>query len=180
MLGSWKINVDVNGMPEKVATAVGKLNELVGAEYAPIAYLGSQVVHGINHAVLAEQTLICGKDVKNVVLVIFNEQANAIDLTLVSIERVVEGAPKGVLGGTEVDPKTDIPVDAKAVFAKGIAGFVGSKLEPFALLATQVVSGVNYIYAVEVTPVVENPESKISIITVNNLSGSISFDDILN
>ena len=50
MVGNWEINVNVNGMPQKVASAVSKLNTtLMGAEYDPIAYLGSQVVNGTNH-----------------------------------------------------------------------------------------------------------------------------------
>ena len=65
ILGGWNIGVVTGGMPQKVATAFGKLAEqLIGCEYTPIAYLGSQQVNGINHAVLAEQTVITGKDTK--------------------------------------------------------------------------------------------------------------------
>lgn len=53
MVGEWKVEVNVGGMPQKVATAMGEIN-MLGAEYEPIAYLGSQVVNGVNHAVLAE------------------------------------------------------------------------------------------------------------------------------
>jgi hypothetical protein len=74
-------------MPEKIATAVGDL-KIVGAEYTPIAYLGSQVVNGINHAVLAEQLVVAGKDTKNVVVIMFNERPEGV--TLVGIERVLE------------------------------------------------------------------------------------------
>ena len=81
LVGGWSVDVVVGGMPEKVATAFASLNELAGAEYTPIAYLGSQLVNGVNHAVLAEQLLITGKDTKNVVLVIFNEKES--DCTLV-------------------------------------------------------------------------------------------------
>ena len=71
--GGWSVNVEVGKMPQKVATAFSKLGDLVGASYTPIAYLGSQVVNGINHAVLAEQTVLTGKDTKNIVVIIFNE-----------------------------------------------------------------------------------------------------------
>jgi hypothetical protein len=180
MLGSWNINVVVDGMPEKVATAVSKLNEqLLGAEYTPIAYLGSQVVNGTNHAVLAEQLLITGRDTKNVVLIIFNEKPSSgiEDLTLVAIERVVEGGEG--MGAVEVNVKTDIPVDAKEAFASVIGGFVGSDVEPFALLATQVVNGVDYIFAAEVTSVTAAPAKKVCKVTVNELNKTVSFVDIL-
>lgn len=75
MLGSWDVKVVVGSLPEKVATAVGELGEkLIGAEYTPIAYLGSQLVNGTNHAVLAEQVLTTGRDTKNIVVLTFNEK----------------------------------------------------------------------------------------------------------
>ena len=179
MVGSWNVDVTVGKLPQKVATAFASLSEtLLGAEYTPIAYLGSQVVNGVNHAVLAEQLVITGKDTKNVVVIIFNEKPGSMDpLTLVSIDRVVEsGAP---MGGTKVDVKTELSAEDKAVFEKGMGGFVGSKVEPFALLATQVVKGVDYIFAAEVTPVVENPTKKVALVTVNTLTPGAQFVDLL-
>lgn len=178
-LGSWKVKVTVDAMPQKVATAIGELAEqLIGCEYKPIAYLGSQVVNGTNHAVLAEQTVITGKDTKNVVVLIFNEKPNEMKATLVNIERVVEQG--GELGGIAVDVKTDIPEDAKKAFDDAFEGFIGSKIEPFALLGTQVVKGVNYIFAAEVTPVVPDAESKVCLITVNGMTGDKAFADLLD
>lgn len=176
-LGSWNINVVTGGMPEKVATAVGKLNELVGCEYAPIAYLGSQIVNGTNHAVLCEQTVLTGKDTKNVVLVIFNEKPGDIDLTLVDIERVVESG--GEAGGIVVAATTDIPAEAKEALDAVLEGFVGSKVEPFAYLGSQVVKGVNHIFAAELTPVVENPEKRVVLVIANSMTGELSFTDLL-
>lgn len=178
-LGSWKINVILNAMPEKIATAVGKLSEqLIGAEYTPIAYLGSQQVNGINHAVLAEQTILTGKDTKNVVVLIFNEKPNELEATLVNIERVVESGE--ALGGINVNVKTEIPEDAQETFNTVFEGFVGSNVKPFALLGTQVTNGVNYIFAAEVTSVTAEPVTKVAIVTVNSLENTIAFADLLD
>ena len=175
-LGSWEVKVAVDAAPQKVATAIGALSEqLVGAEYTPIAYLGSQVVNGINHAVLAEQTILTGRDTKNVVLLIFNEKG--MDCTLVNIERVVEGGVGD--GGVEDNVKTDIPDDAKAEFDKVLGNFVGSTVEPFALLATQVVKGIDYKFAATVTPVIPEAKTSVAVVTVNSLAGTVSFQDIL-
>lgn len=175
-VGSWNVNVSIGSMPEKVATAIGKLGEtLVGAEYTPIAYLGSQLVNGTNHAVLAEQLLITGKDTKNIVVLIFNEKG--MDCNLVNIERVVEGGAE--FGGTQIVGTTDIPADAQKVFDKALAGFVGSTVKPFALLATQVVDGVNYIFAAEVTTLALEAEKKLAVVTVNSITGNVAFTDIL-
>ena len=178
MVGSWNVKINTNCMPQKVATAIGALAEqLMGAEYEPIAYLGSQVVNGTNHAVLAKQTILSGRDTTNVVVLIFNEKPNDMKATLVSIERVVEGGAP--LGGIHVDPKTEIPADAKEAWDTAFANFVGSKVEPAALLATQVVNGVNYIFVAEIAPLVPNAVSKVVLVTVNPTAGTLSFADLL-
>lgn len=174
MVGSWKINVAVGSMPQKVASAVSKLSEnLVGAEYTPIAYLGSQVVNGTNHAVLAEQVVVTGRDTKNIVMLIFNEKPNDMEATLVNIERVVEGGAP--MGGVNVNPMTEIPADAMKEWNTAFEGRVGIKAEPFALLATQVVKGTNFIFAATVTPVYPDAETTVSIITINTMTGTIAF-----
>lgn len=178
MFGSWKINVVKNGMPQKVATAFAKLGEtIIGAEYEPIAYLGEQTVNGVNHAVLARQILITGRDTENIVVIIFNERPDSMEATLVSIERVVEGGM--ALGGVQIFNGVDIPEDAKNVFDAAFKNFVGSKVEPIALLGTQVVNGVNYIFAATLEPVTPNPEKKVAIVVVNSTSGSVAIDDML-
>ena len=173
-LGSWEVNVSVGSMPEKVASAVADL-QLDGAEYTPIAYLGSQVVNGINHAVLAEQLLITGKDTKNVVVLIFNEKG--MECNLVNIERVVESYDG--MGGTVVDVKTEIPEDAQKAFDNVLATFTGSNVKPFALLATQVVKGINYVFAAELDLVTKEPVKKVAIVVINDLLKTVSFTDIL-
>ena len=174
MLGSWNVDIQVGALPQKIASAFGNL-ELVGAEYSPIAYLGSQVVNGVNHAVLAEQLLTVGKDVKNIVLMIFNEKGN--DITLSNIERVVEQG--GQMGGIQVDVHYEIPDEAKIAFAKVFDGYVGANIDLKVYLGSQVVKGVNYIMLAEVDPVVQNPQKEVALITVNALTDEASFVDIL-
>ena len=178
-VGSWDVKVVVNSYPQKVATALGNLkDELLGVVYEPIAYLGSQVVNGTNHAVLAEQTVLTGRDTKNIVVLIFNEKPTDVDsATLVGIDRVVQSG--GPLGGTSIDAKTEIPEDAMKVWENAFDGFVGSKVEPFALLGTQLTNGVNYIFAAKMTPVTLEPVSKIVLVTINEAIKGASFVDIL-
>lgn len=176
MIGNWEININVNGMPQKIASAVSKLSEtLVGAEYDPIAYLGSQQVNGINHAVLAEQTIVTGRDSKNIVMLIFNEKPNEREATLVSIDRIVEGGD--ALGGTQINATTVIPEEAMNEWRTAFEGFLGSDVIPFALLATQVVKGTNFIFAATLTPVVPDAKSKVVIVTLNSMTGTLTFAD---
>ena len=177
MVGTWDVNVTVGGMPEKLATAFAEFaNSIVGSDYTPIAYLGSQIVNGINHAVLAEQLLTTGKDTKNVVLIIFNEKEDKF--TVVNIERVVEGGEE--FGGANVDVKTDIPAEAFAAFNKVLGSFVGADVNPFALLATQITRGTDYIFAATVSPVIDGKTvDNVAVVTVNELNNVASFCDIL-
>lgn len=180
-LGGWTANVIVGGMPEAIATAIGKLAEqLIGAEYTPIAYLGSQVVNGTNHAVLAEQTILSGKDTKNIVVLVFNEkqvQGELPEVTLVNIERVLEGGAP--MGGLQINASTEIPAEAQEAFDSVMKGFVGSDVKPFAYLGSQVVKGINYVFAAEVTPVYPDAETHIAIVTVNSMVDKIAFADLL-
>ena len=177
MVGNWEVKVNTNGMPQKVATAFAKLAEtLIGAYYELIAYIGSQVVNGVNHAVLAKQTILTGKDTKNIVVIIFNEKPNEMEATLVSIERVVEGGLP--MGGTHIaDVSADIPEEAMTAWNEA---FVGSKVEPFAYLGNQVVNGVNHIFAATSTPVVPDATSKVAIVIVNSLTKEVTFTDLMN
>lgn len=176
MLGSWKVNIQVGKYPQKVASAISNIT-ILGAEYTPIVYLGSQEVNGVNHAVLAEQLVTTGKDSKNAVVMIFNEKPNDTVATLVNIERVVESG--GSLGGINVDVKTDIDEDAKKAFEEAMQGYVGMKVEPFALLGTQVTKGTNYIFAVKMSPVVAEPTDNVGILVVNNLTKTLTFKELL-
>ena len=179
MVGNWNVDVHVGAnLPQKVQSAFDGLREtLLGAEYEALAYLGSQVVNGTNHAVLAEQTVLSGRDTKNVVVVIFNEKPNDMNLTLVNIERVIEsGAP---MGGIVVDPKTEIPAEAQAAWDTAFEGFVGSKVTPFAYLGSQVVKGTDYIFVAEIVPMTRESNAKVAIVTVNGLTKQVTFSDLL-
>lgn len=181
MVGSWEVNVSIDGMPEKVATAVSELDSMAGAEYTPIAYLGSQVVNGTNHAVLAEQTIVCGKDVKNVVLLIFHETKEGV--TLANIERIVEGGAE--FGGVQINVEKgdEINKTAQQLLDEAFGGFCGTVVEPIALLGTQIVRGTNYIFVCEVHPAIfaeDDKRSKVKLITLNDMGSEPTSVDILS
>jgi len=173
-VGEWTIDVNTSGMPQTVATAMANL-EILGATYTSIAYLGSQVVNGVKHAVLASQTITDIKGTTNIVILEFLEKDGKT--ILVSIDPVLsEGAQ---CGGTEIDVKTDIPKSLLLVFNKVMEGFVGSKVVPFAYLGSQVTTGVDYIFAATVTAVTPDADTTVSLVSVNPLTKEITFQTIL-
>ena len=169
MYGNWNINI-INTMPQVIATAFADLSDkLVGAEYTFIAYFGSQIANGTNHAVLAEQLITTGKDSKNIVVMIFNEKPEGV--VLVSIDRVLESG--GLLGGTSIDVRFNIAGVAKDVWEDAFKDFVGSKITPCALLGTQILTGTKYIYLATIGV------KSVVVVTVDVMFNKTSFVDIL-
>ena len=74
-------------MPQQAASAWAKVDELVGANYIPIAYVGTQQVKGVNHIFIAKQTMILAEPVRHIVLA----KVNAFngDYKVVSIEQII-------------------------------------------------------------------------------------------
>ncbi len=177
-VGAWKVEPVVGAMPQKVATAVGELGEtMLGAKYEPIAYLGSQLANGVNHAVLAKQTIVAGVDTVNVVLLKFSEKE--MDCSLYAVEPVMQGG--AAFGGFTVDPKAgkDIPEDAMKTFKDVTEGWVGVKLDPIALLGSKVTKGVDLVFLAKVTPVYPDAEATAKLVVVNGLTKTIDFVDVL-
>ena len=173
--GKWEAKFSKN-FPQKIASAVsGELN-LVGATYEAFAYLGSQTVTGVNHAVLAEQTVLCGKDVKNAVMLIFNEKSDSMDVSLTDIRRIVEAG--GELGGPQVAVSLDVPAEAQKALDEALEGWVGTSIKPVAYLGQQVTKGTDFILLAEVTPVVPDATADLAIITVNGLDKRVRFDKL--
>ena len=80
---------DVKGvaLPQKAQSAfTAVMSDIVGADYEPIAYLGSQVVNGTNYKVLAIKTPVVPNGEKSFVKIIINEGTDKTT-RLVSISR---------------------------------------------------------------------------------------------
>ena len=86
ILGGWNID-EMKGinLPQKVQSAFTAVTgELVGADYMPVLYVGSQVVNGMNYCVLALQTIITANPEKRLVKMVINVDTNGV-ATLVSV-----------------------------------------------------------------------------------------------
>ena len=94
----------------------------------------------------------------------------------------VGASADGLLGGWQVCEDPTVTKKAQAVLDKALEGFVGSHVEPAALLATQVVAGTNYCFLCRVTPVVPNAQSAWCLVYVYHaLDGSariLEFQDV--
>ena len=81
MLGGWNINdISPCNLPQRVASAfTGALEGFLGASYEPLLYVGSQVVNGMNYAVIAKETTpTAGGSYEHIALIVVNEKAGII------------------------------------------------------------------------------------------------------
>lgn len=180
-LGAWEIHVNTEAMPEKIATAFDGLNQKwLGAKYRPIAYLGSQLVNGTNHAILGQQTMIDADNTKNVVLAVFNEpifKGKIVEATLVYLEHILDTF--SACGEIHVNDDFKITVEAQTAFDALIEKCTGVKVEPFAFLATQVTTDVNYFFAAVVTSLTNPTTQNVDLVMVSPNSYTITLDIII-
>ena len=76
ILGGWNLE-EIKGcnLPQKVQTAFTAVtSELVGADYEPVAYLGSQTVNGTNYRILALMKPVTLNSEKRLVKMIIHEE----------------------------------------------------------------------------------------------------------
>lgn len=76
ILGGWNLD-EIKGcnLPQKIQTDFTAVtSELVGADYEPIAYLGSRVVNGTNYRVLALMRPVVANAEKKIVKMIIHEE----------------------------------------------------------------------------------------------------------
>ena len=104
---------------------------------------------------MCKQILVVNEDVKSIVLVILNEKPGDVAAETFSIVEISTFMSNGgALGGLNIAPTTNIPAEAQAIFDKHFGGFLGANNKAFALLATQLVHGGAYVFAVESSMVV--------------------------
>ena len=88
-LGSWNYDdVKSCNLPQKAQSAFTAVTGgLVGADYMPIAYAGSQAVNGTNYCVIAVQTVITATPERRLVKMIVNVDASG-KASLVSVSGI--------------------------------------------------------------------------------------------
>ena len=88
-LGAWNVD-EMKGcnLPQKVASAFTAVTgELVGADYMPVLYVGSQIVNGMNYCVLAKQTIITATPEYRLVKMVINVDTKGV-ASLVSVSGI--------------------------------------------------------------------------------------------
>ena len=89
MLGGWNFD-EVKGvnLPQKAQSAFTEVtSELLGANYEPVLYAGSQVVNGVNYCIFALQTSLTAHPEQRLMKMIINVdgkgKANLVSVSVV-------------------------------------------------------------------------------------------------
>lgn len=96
LLGGWKIaNLEACPLPEKLATGFSSaVLQLLGADYVPVLYCGSQLVSGTNYMLICKQTLATAEKQEHLVKMVLHEKLPASgeivgEFMILSIETIV-------------------------------------------------------------------------------------------
>ena len=89
LLGGWNLDeMKSCNLPQKAASAFTAVTGgLVGADYQPVLYVGSQLVNGTNYCILALQKIVVPNAEARLVKMIINEATDG-SVRLVSVSGV--------------------------------------------------------------------------------------------
>lgn len=174
--GGWAIAEDTSITAERKAVFDKALEGLVGVNYVPVAYLGSQVVAGTNHCFLTQATIVYPDAVPMFTLVYIYEDLsgnaeilNIANMPVVPVDGGTAAEAPGdemLMGGWAYAESPEITDEIKARLEKALEQLVGANYEPIANLATQVVAGTNRCLLCKVTPVVPNAVADYALVYV--------------
>ena len=194
VVGGWTIvGVGKAQLPEEAEKAFKAVTEkLLGADYIAIAYLGSQVVAGMNYAILCTRTLVTANPVTDLaVLTVYVDLEGNAELLNISDFNIGDyaqaedpGAPEQLMGGWQAPETAEamdaMPQKAATAYAKALEGFVGNDLTPVALLGTQLVAGTNYAFLCHSSLVTLEPVVSMQLVVIyEDLSGNAAVTNIV-
>jgi hypothetical protein len=183
IVGGWSA-AESPEVPDEVKALLEKAAEgMDGAEYEPVAYLGSQVVAGTNYRLLCRITPVVPDAVSHYSIVTLYEDLDGnVSITeIFDSQAEGEALPGELMGAWENPESPDMTDEAKAALDKALEKLVGADYKPIALLATQLVSGTNYSILCQVTPVVPNAESSFVIAHVyQDLEGNAEITEVFD
>ena len=181
LLGGWAAP-DSPAVTDEIRSKLEKaLKGLTGAEYEPVAYLGSQVVAGMNYRLLCLVKPVT-PDAKQYYAVVTLYESLDGEVSVSEVQKCdKEIVINGLAGGWFRTETPEVTKEAEAVLEKALEGLAGADYNPTALLATQVVAGTNYCYLCEATPVVPNAESHYALVYVyEDLEGNAEITEVVD
>ena len=184
-LGGWEAVAAAESLLDDDAQAIFDLAAEAGElDGTGVAELARQVVSGTNHAFLAFSPtasrwdiVVAYEDLQGAVSVLSTAEIDPADLHVTDADET-----EGMVGAWEVLEQagtTLVPSEAQDAFDAAMGAHVGVDLKPIACLATQLVSGTNYLVLCGGAPVVADPKPSLYLATVYaDLDGNAEFTSV--
>lgn len=164
MVGEWR-QAESPVVAETMSKNLEKaLEGMEGASYVPVAYLGSQILNGTNHAILCRVAPVMPDAAETYAIVYLNESLDGAVTIVKIIESEKETDISDAPGGWFQSESPVVTEEVRASLEKALDGAVGAIYNPIAVVSSQVVAGMNYCILCEVTPVVPDAVSTYSLV----------------
>ncbi len=189
MTGGWTPAADCAVTEARKAIFDKGMAILVGVDYTPVAYLGSQVVAGTNHAFLVKGSVVVPEAPVSYALVYLYEDLSGnvkvlsiADLPIVPQENgTLAAVETGLMGGWAYAEDPTVTEEMAAKLEKALEKNLGATYVPVANLGTQVVAGLNRCLLVQVTPVVPNARPHYALAYIyTDLEGNSSLTQVID
>ena len=165
------------------------METLLGVDYAPLAYLGSQVVAGTNHVFLVKGTMVVPAQPVSYALAYFYEDLqgnvklmNVADLPIVpQADGTLAAVETGLMGGWAYAEDPALTDEDEAKLEAALQNQVGASYAIVAYVGEQVVAGLNRCLLVQVTPVVPNARPHYALAYIyTDLEGNSSLTQVID
>lgn len=178
IVGGYEFSGDPT-MTEDATAALNKALELLtGANYEPIALLGTQVVSGTNYMILCVITPVIPDAQGYYALVtVYKTLQGECVITRID-DSIALAAGDAIPGGwyREMAPASD---EDKELVAKATKDLLGAEYEAIYHLQDQVVAGKNHMILCRMTPVTQNPQSSAVILSIyQDLQNNVTLNEI--
>ena len=164
VLGGYEIvNIPANKLPQEAASAMGAANgDLLGATFAPIWYVGKQLVNGTNYLFIAEEIRTTKNQDKHIVGLVINVPPG---------EHAAQGEGAKVVRIIESE---ELAPEVQAAFSTVEKGLVGVSYKPVMYIGSQVVRGVNHFIVCEAKTIYPGAQPYAVVLCVNIFEGKTS------
>lgn len=181
LAGGWS-RAETPAVTEEVRALLEKAQAgATGESYIPVAYLGSQVVAGLNHAILCRVTM-AAPDAKETyaVVTVYEDLKGEAEITRVRDFGKETNIREGLMGGWTQAESPLVTEALRAIFEKALEGLAGTAYEPLALVSSQVVAGMNYCFLCEAQLVYPGAQSNYALVYIYaDLNGGAEISEIV-
>ena len=189
LAGGWTPAEDCAITEEREAVFQKGMAELLGVDYTPLVYLGSQVVAGTNHVFLCKATVVYPGATPTCVLVYLYEdlQGNVQLMNIAHLPIVPQAdgtlaAPEaGLMGGWYYAEDPAFTDEDEAKLETALQNQVGATYAIVAYVGEQVVAGLNRCLLVQVTPVVPDARHHYALAYIyTDLQGDSTLTEVID